>query len=98
MEKRKDRDQKVMNKPVPPYARLFFDHLYSEYVALKPSLTDADANIVAILDEIHERRRKHDRSEEHTSELQSRSDLVCRLLLEKKKKTNNIHLDRNTII
>src|SRR2546421_1899195 len=37
------------------------------------------------------------RSEEHTSELQSRSDLVCRLLLEKKKKkrnkqTTNTHL------
>src|SRR5437588_3005819 len=31
------------------------------------------------------------RSEEHTSELQSHSDLVCRLLLEKKKKTNNEH-------
>src|SRR5438132_7328607 len=30
------------------------------------------------------------RSEEHTSELQSHSDLVCRLLLEKKKKTNHI--------
>src|SRR5438034_2274487 len=30
------------------------------------------------------------RSEEHTSELQSHSDLVCRLLLEKKKK-KNIH-------
>src|SRR3989440_13105936 len=30
------------------------------------------------------------RSEEHTSELQSRSDLVCRLLLEKKKKTTEI--------
>src|SRR5947207_7370512 len=29
------------------------------------------------------------RSEEHTSELQSHSDLVCRLLLEKKKKTNS---------
>src|SRR5207247_4957592 len=28
------------------------------------------------------------RSEEHTSELQSRVDLVCRLLLEKKKKNN----------
>src|SRR5438105_12003413 len=28
------------------------------------------------------------RSEEHTSELQSRVDLVCRLLLEKKKKKN----------
>src|SRR5438874_8955976 len=32
------------------------------------------------------------RSEEHTSELQSRRDLVCRLLLEKKKKTNKIML------
>src|SRR5206468_11676603 len=31
--------------------------------------------------------RVQSRSEEHTSELQSRSDLVCRLLLEKKKKT-----------
>src|SRR2546428_6138684 len=31
-----------------------------------------------------------DRSEEHTSELQSRSDLVCRLLLEKKNRSNNI--------
>src|SRR5438105_12057003 len=29
------------------------------------------------------------RSEEHTSELQSRVDLVCRLLLEKKKKREN---------
>src|SRR5438034_5781899 len=30
-------------------------------------------------------RPRHTRSEEHTSELQSHSDLVCRLLLEKKK-------------
>src|SRR2546427_9088264 len=32
------------------------------------------------------RRESRDRSEEHTSELQSQSNLVCRLLLEKKKK------------
>src|SRR5438874_6737328 len=32
--------------------------------------------------------RRRCRSEEHTSELQSRRDLVCRLLLEKKKKYN----------
>src|SRR5690606_41825920 len=32
------------------------------------------------------RRRARGRSEEHTSELQSRENLVCRLLLEKKKK------------
>src|SRR5260221_7932943 len=35
------------------------------------------------------------RSEEHTSELQSHSDLVCRLLLEKKKHINNMHSLRN---
>src|SRR2546421_2870592 len=35
------------------------------------------------------------RSEEHTSELQSRSDLVCRLLLEKKKKNENLNCFRN---
>src|SRR5688572_33416682 len=35
-----------------------------------------------------DRRPGDRRSEEHTSELQSQSNLVCRLLLEKKKKTN----------
>src|SRR5438105_12448958 len=34
------------------------------------------------------RHRRRDRSEEHTSELQSRVDLVCRLLLEKKNSIN----------
>src|SRR5438132_9781369 len=34
------------------------------------------------------RSRRSTRSEEHTSELQSHSDLVCRLLLEKKKQNN----------
>src|SRR5438445_4802811 len=34
---------------------------------------------------------KHIRSEEHTSELQSRQYLVCRLLLEKKKKKEQEH-------
>src|SRR5206468_12068568 len=35
--------------------------------------------------------QRDQRSEEHTSELQSRSDLVCRLLLEKKKKKKRTH-------
>src|SRR2546428_8384615 len=45
--------------------------------------TVADMGVLQVRD----RRRLHNqhRSEEHTSELQSRSDLVCRLLLEKKK-------------
>src|SRR6266511_5765727 len=34
-------------------------------------------------------RERAERSEEHTSELQSRENLVCRLLLEKKKKTTS---------
>src|SRR5260221_8396834 len=41
----------------------------------------------------------HQRSEEHTSELQSHSDLVCRLLLEKKKKKMyNTHNVRDQIL
>src|SRR2546430_13409789 len=39
-------------------------------------------------------RRARARSEEHTSELQSQSNLVCRLLLEKKK--NSVRLDRES--
>src|SRR5207248_11692493 len=40
---------------------------------------------------VHLRERERLRSEEHTSELQSPYDLVCRLLLEKKKKKNRHH-------
>src|SRR3712207_7031800 len=43
------------------------------------------ATLVLYTDGLVERRR----SEEHTSELQSRQYLVCRLLLEKKKKNHN---------
>src|SRR5690606_41731630 len=42
-------------------------------------LTDSMTNVIETL------HRRGDRSEEHTSELQSRENLVCRLLLEKKK-------------
>src|SRR5215469_18307495 len=60
---------------------------------------DLAAHVVARHDHLHPLRQLHiagnvggaevelrTRSEEHTSELQSRRDLVCRLLLEKKKK------------
>src|SRR5260221_3460135 len=63
-----------------PYTTLF----RSEVIALGEHISRS-------LDELIERRVKHlaayqdARSEEHTSELQSHSDLVCRLLLEKKK-------------
>src|SRR5690349_24186341 len=40
------------------------------------------------ISKIEQLRDDQGRSEEHTSELQSRRDLVCRLLLEKKKKKN----------
>src|SRR5690349_24089104 len=44
-----------------------------------------------------EQRRADLRSEEHTSELQSRRDLVCRLLLEKKKKKKKKQKRNKTI-
>src|SRR5215475_15931882 len=40
------------------------------------------------------RRARGGRSEEHTSELQSRENLVCRLLLEKKKKKKKKHISK----
>src|SRR5260370_30065385 len=55
------------------------DHLRSRrnlHLSLRPNLCDSFS-----------RNNHHLRSEEHTSELQSHLNLVCRLLLEKKKKT-----------
>ena len=57
MENRAGREQNAMNRTVPQYARLFFDHLYSEYLSLKPSI--ADYSIVNLLEEIQHRRVKH---------------------------------------
>src|SRR3712207_7049708 len=44
----------------------------------------------AVFEDLAEHRQTVQRSEEHTSELQSRQYLVCRLLLEKKKKIRPI--------
>src|SRR2546430_3072823 len=56
-------------------------------LAARPDLPDAG-------------RRRGTRSEEHTSELQSQSNLVCRLLLEKKKKnmTQQMTFDAVTLL
>src|SRR5690349_23972019 len=63
-----------------PYTTLFRSH----------RVDDERAPLIDLLVEAREQRQhaeqQEDRSEEHTSELQSRRDLVCRLLLEKKKK------------
>src|SRR5260221_10666677 len=72
----------------PPRSTLF------PYTTLFRSLADADFPAKLACKMFHEKRnifgaltKRGDvnRSEEHTSELQSHSDLVCRLLLEKKK-------------
>src|SRR5690606_42130850 len=55
------------------------DMNYSVFIAgLKKASIELDCKVLADL-------AVRDRSEEHTSELQSRENLVCRLLLEKKK-------------
>src|SRR5690606_42079477 len=43
---------------------------------------------LALCSEEYQRNQREVRSEEHTSELQSRENLVCRLLLEKKKRSH----------
>src|SRR5260221_7531519 len=64
-----------------PNARLLVLGAYREgEVAQRPSFERALAELTRL-----RRQPRIRRSEEHTSELQSHSDLVCRLLLEKKK-------------
>src|SRR2546430_12475282 len=67
-----------------PYTTLFRSHRDEAAARLDPSRVVGDGR--------DRRRRRADdgldrRSEEHTSELQSQSNIVCRLLLEKKKIT-----------
>src|SRR2546430_11857326 len=63
-----------------PYTTLFRSYRRSQVRVLCRPLPNAERG---------SRNADHDRSEEHTSELQSQSNLVCRLLLEKKKKKKN---------
>src|SRR3712207_8923961 len=56
-----------------------------ELVVLHEALGDDDRVLEVVALEGHERDQQVLRSEEHTSELQSRQYLVCRLLLETKK-------------
>src|SRR5688572_31642258 len=79
-----------------PYTTLFRSQLFRERI--RP-IRDDDAHACAEEPRPECCRRVHrdqprPRSEEHTSELQSQSNLVCRLLLEKKKKN---HTQKDTI-
>src|SRR5690349_23051353 len=83
-----------------PYTTLFRSLLMSGRRRVRSATRSASASWVGISRILAlEGSMTSARSEEHTSELQSRRDLVCRLLLEKKKKDNtDIHLkDRGEI-
>src|SRR5438477_3695085 len=78
-----------------PYTTLFRSRMGDLRRAARPRNRGHDARLLGA----HRRRVSADwqRSEEHTSELQSHVNLVCRLLLEKKKETsqnigNAVHL------
>src|SRR5436190_8112850 len=64
-----------------PYTTLFRSDLGADRVEVALGEQLADVSLLVSVAAVHELLR----SEEHTSELQSHSDLVCRLLLEKKK-------------
>src|SRR5256885_4593081 len=73
--------------------RVIADRVAQEVLLFPPQETDADAQSAG---RFHPRRQltrqTAARSEEHTSELQSPCNLVCRLLLEKKKEKPASHL------
>src|SRR5690349_22786879 len=68
-----------------PYTTLFRSVHFSLVLSLILGQTSRDSRVVLLAVLLNAKR-----SEEHTSELQSRRDLVCRLLLEKKKKNNQL--------
>src|SRR2546427_7217262 len=75
-----------------PYTTLFRSLIYAPWNDEKLATRVADeagAKTVLLAQMVGGVRGADSRSEEHTSELQSQSNLVCRLLLEKKKKTHN---------
>src|SRR2546429_6116490 len=84
-----------------PYTTLFRSELAVSMFA-PGAETVKERTIHTAIGVAHYRRQGHravqdaDRSEEHTSELQSRLHLVCRLLLEKKK-TKRTHEDRTIV-
>src|SRR5256885_6933417 len=69
-----------------PYTTLFRSEEFGGTTLATPISAKTGQNIDALLDQILLQAELL-RSEEHTSELQSPCNLVCRLLLEKKKKT-----------
>src|SRR5699024_12154482 len=62
--------------------------------AFKMELLSTFISNETFINTLYEDLEKYIRSEEHTSELQSRFDLVCRLLLEKKKKTEKKKIEK----
>src|SRR5690606_8774430 len=73
---------------VPVLAEQFkgvFDELYSQQDFVEKVVLEEEVSFLRTLTTGIQRFENY-RSEEHTSELQSRENLVCRLLLEKKKK------------
>src|SRR2546427_8719993 len=75
-----------------PYTTLFRSVMGPERVLEMATLHGAAALLLER--EIGSIERSSKRSEEHTSELQSQSNLVCRLLLEKKKLEAIVRADR----
>src|SRR2546421_7022703 len=67
-----------------PYTTLFRSLVYLSPAGWESAWRVAESLFLCLFSDCS--CRTFSRSEEHTSELQSRSDLVCRLLLEKKKK------------
>src|SRR5207249_10791963 len=72
------------SKGVPAAGTRGRKYLIGAYVAPRSTTFPHVGLSLGISQDCGNRRRKRARSEEHTSELQSRFDLVCRLLLEKK--------------
>src|SRR5260221_3892795 len=85
-----DNGLQIVAQPMPD-----FESVAASFFVRTGSRDEPDPNIAGVSHFLEHMVFKG-RSEEHTSELQSHSDLVCRLLLEKKKPITESHILNNS--
>src|SRR5690625_6098509 len=91
----------LTSSPLSPYTTLFRSTV-KQHVTHQKSIFTLDLDRSFFVDDLSQFAKGYigagGRSEEHTSELQSRGHLVCRLLLEEKKRLNRLVLNIALVI
>src|SRR5258708_30404842 len=89
----KNRRPNSLNQPIS-----ILPHIQEKVAKMDLALMQSEAVLFGLAEQCLRDPASIPRSEEHTSELQSPDHLVCRLLLEKKKKNNSINITLQNVL